>query len=514
MSQPNILWILTDQHAPDISGFAGDPVVRTQNLDTLAARSVQFENAVCSSPVCTASRMSMLTGKEPHHCSAWNNHWIIFPEHLTWPGHFADNGYRTCLVGKMHLGGRNQMAGFQYRPYGDLRHGVGHQPEPMKYFPGYPFVRSAGETEIPESLLQDVVVSREALAFVLEHNDKQPDIPWFLCASYTRPHYPLTAPGRYIRYYRDKVPAVEVPPDYIGRLDAYGQYLIGRQTPGNLTEEENLRGREAYYANVDFVDDCIGELLNGLERAGLLDNTIIIYTADHGEMAGKHGLWGKTIYYKESMRVPLLITGPGIASGHHVANHIISLMDLFPTTCALAGLSIPEGLDGIDMSKVLSQPDTEEEPRPYAPSAYYTYGVRVAGAVGADEDTPCVAWRAVRDRQWKYVDVEKGKPLLFDMINDPKEEKNISQEPEYSEVCKKMKQILFTGFSWEQIHKQLKADRERLPEFFSGQKPTTPNQYMLPDGRIFDAEAALYEARWLYFSPEHATGGIIPQQFG
>jgi len=161
MPRPNILWLLTDQHSPRISGFAGDSVVRTQNLDALAKRSVQFDSAVCASPVCTPSRISMLTGKEPHRCSGWNNHWPIFPEHLTWPGHFAENGYRTCLVGKMHLGGRNQMAGFQHRPYGDLRHGVGHQPEPMRFFPGYPFVRSAGATEIPESLLQDVVVSRE-----------------------------------------------------------------------------------------------------------------------------------------------------------------------------------------------------------------------------------------------------------------------------------------------------------------------------------------------------------------
>ena len=514
MSHPNILWILTDQHAPDISGFAGDAIVRTQNLDRLAEKSVRFENAVCSSPVCTSSRMSMLTGKEPHNCAAWNGHWVIFPEHLTWPQHFADNGYRTCLVGKMHLGGKNQMAGFQHRPYGDLRHGVSHQPEPMEYFPGYPFVRSAGATEIPESLLQDVVVSREAASFVLEHADREPDVPWFVCASYTRPHYPLTAPGRYIRHYRDKVPPVELPPDYRSRLDAYGQYLIGRETPGGLTDEENLRGREAYYANVDFVDDCIGELLASLEKAGALENTIIIYTADHGEMAGRHGLWGKTIYYDESMKVPLLISGPGIASGNHTVGQPVSLMDLYPTTCALAGLPVPEGLDGIDVSCLLTDPATEQSPREYAPSAYYTYGVRVTGALGGAEDLPCVAWRAIRSRQWKYVDMERGQPLLFDMVNDPHEENDLSEEPECRETCEQMRQVLFAGFSWEQVHTQLAADRERLPEFYSGQKPTTPNQYRLPDGRVFDAEADLYAARWQYISPEHATGGIIPQQFG
>ena len=170
-NQPNILLIMTDEHHRDVAGFAGDDIVQTENLDRLAARSVQFNNATCSNPVCTPSRMTMLTGLEAHRCAAWSNHWIIFPERTTWPEHFAAHGYRTALVGKMHFGGRDQMQGFQHRPYGDLRHGLGHQPEPLTMFPGYHQALSAGISEIPESLMQDVVVTRETLAFLLEHQD-------------------------------------------------------------------------------------------------------------------------------------------------------------------------------------------------------------------------------------------------------------------------------------------------------------------------------------------------------
>ena len=503
-NRPNILWIMTDEHNRDVAGFAGDPIVDTANLDRLAARSVRFDNASCTYPVSTPSRMSLMTGREAHRCAAWSNHWIIFPEHVTWPAHFAAHGYRTCLVGKMHFGGRDQMNGFQHRPYGDLRHALGHQPDPLHMYPGYANAESAGVTEVPESLIQDVVVTRETLAFLLEHQSREPNAPWFVCASYGRPHSPLTAPGRYIRRYRG-----QVPPAPVGRSSDLEPFA--RNFVPELTGEQAVRGREAYYACVDFVDDCMGELLDGLERAGLLDNTIIIYTADHGDMLGHHGLWGKQVYYEGSMGVPLLIAGPGIPAGGS-ARQPISLMDLFPTTCALAGLPIPPGLDGVDASQLVRDPASAAPPRPFAPSAAYRYGVRINYARTPD-DAPNAAWRCVRDERWKYVEVERGTSLLFDLEDDPLETTNLAADPAQAARCAQMREWLYQDFSWDGVHAQLEKDRSRLPEFLSGLPPGTPNQYMLPDGRVFDAEASLYEARWLHLPPT-LGGGIIPQQFG
>ena len=511
VERPNILLILTDQHTPRIAGFAGDTCVRTQHLDALAAQSVRFDTAVCPAPVCTPSRMSLMTGKECHRCAAWNNHWIIFPEHTTWPAHFAEHGYRTCLIGKMHFGGRDQMQGFAVRPYGDLRHGLGHQPDPIDLFPAYAGPSGAGVTEIPESLIQDVVVTRETLAFLLEHHDREPGTPWFCVAGHSRPHSPFTAPGRYIRRYRDAVAPPRVPTD--GCLHPFARNIGIGESGQAISAQQTQRAREAYYACVDFVDDCIGELLDGLDAHGLLDNTIVIYTSDHGEMAGEHGLWGKGVYFDPSVAVPLLMRGPGIAGGGRCVRHPISLMDLYPTTCTLAGLPIPAGLDGVDMSAVLAEPDASAAPRAYAPSAYYAYGVRVRGGVHAPQDQPNYAMRLVRDSDWKYVDIEGGTPLLFDMVNDPNETVNLADRPEHADRCKTMRRALFDGFDWQQIHTQLEADRSRLARHMSGQKPTTPNQYTLPDGRMFDAESDLYGARWLCLPPLPA-GGIIPQQLG
>ena len=511
-NRPNVLFLLTDQHSPRIAGFAGDEVVQTPHLDRLAAKSIQFDAAICASPICTPSRMCLLTGREAHRVSAWNNHWVIFPEHVTWPAHFSANGYRTCLVGKMHFGGRDQMQGFQHRPYGDLRHGLGHQPDPIDLFPVYAGPLGAGVTEIPESLLQDVVVTRETLAYLLEHNDREPDIPWFCCASYSRPHAPFTAPGRYIRRYRDRVPAIEIPEDFQDRLDPFSRRTFAGESGGEMTATQSLRAREAYYANVDFADDCIGELLNGLDAAGLLDNTIVIYSSDHGEMAGEHGLWGKVVPFDPSVCVPLLISGPGVREGHSRVRDPVSLMDLYPTTASLCGLPIPDGLDGVDLSSVLADP-VEKPAREYAPSSFFAYGVRVRGGVGAREDEPCNAMRLLRSRDWKYVEIEGGPPFLFDLVNDPDETINVADRPENNQRCRQMQEALFQGFGWDLVHEQLEKDRSRLGQYLSGHKPTTPNQYMLPDGRVFDAEGDLYAARWLHLPPSPG-GGIIPQQFG
>ena len=504
--KPNLLLIMTDEHNREVAGFAGDDIVDTRNLDGLAARSVRFGNAVCTYPVCTPSRMSLLTGLEAHNCAAWSNHWVLFPEHVTWPAHFAAHGYRTCLVGKMHFGGRDQMNGFQSRPYGDLRHGLGHQPDPLSMFPGYANAESAGVTEVPESLLQDVVVTRETLAHIREVSDEDPATPWFVCASYSRPHCPLTAPGRYIRRYRDKVPPPAVGKEAVNDLEAFGRRLAF-----DLSDEVTMRGREGYYACVDFVDDCIGELLDGLRRDGLLENTLIIYTSDHGDMLGLYGCWGKQLYHEPSAGVPLLIGGPGIPEGQST-DKVISLADLFPTTCALAGLPIPPGLDGVDLSALVRDPASGQSAREFVPSATYRYGVRI-NHNQTPEDLPSSAWRSVRDERWKYVEVEGGPRLLFDMETDPTEGANLAEQPARQERCARMKEWLYRGFSWEMVHQRLARDRERIREFYSGLPPSTPNQYMLPDGRVFDAERSLYDARWLSIVPG-STGGIIPQQFG
>lgn len=508
--RPNVLVIMTDQHDPAVTGYSGDEVVDTRHLDALAARSATFPNAMCTSPICSPSRASFMTGKDVHRTGVWGNHWVIFPENLTMPAHFADNGYVTALVGKMHFGGRDQMQGFQHRPYGDLRHGLGHQPEPLDFFPAYMAAKSAGVTEIPESLIQDVVVTRETLAFVLEHADRDPETPWFTVAGYGRPHPPLTAPGRYLRRYRDRVPPPE--PGDLGPdvLDPHSRRCYLRSRGDGLTEEDVTAAREAYYASIDFVDDCIGELLRGLDEAGALENTIVVYTADHGEMAGTHGIWNKTVFFDPSAGIPLLISVPGATDDGASVDAPISLMDLYPTLCGLAGIPVPEGLDGVDWSGTVR--GEAEPPRAWVPCTFVAYGDRV-GTGAQLRGTPGAAWRSVREKDWKYVEVRDDAPLLFDLANDPGELNNLAEDPAHAERCTRMRAQVFADFGWDESDRALAADDARVGAFHSGIQPTTPNQYQLPDGRIFDAEGALYGSRWLPIPPG-VTGGIIPQRFG
>ena len=519
--KPNVLLIMTDQHTPKVSGYNGDPLAKTEHIDKIAAGSVNFTNAITPSPVCTPARMCMLTGKEPYNCSAWQNHWILFPEHTTWPAHFADNGYSTALIGKMHFGGKDQMNGYQRRPYGDLRHGLGHQAEPLRFFPAYGGAQSAAVTEIPESLNSDIVTTREAISYLLEHRENHPDTPWFTTVSYARPHPPFTTPSRYMNRYKDKCSVPEGYYDAKEGMEPYARELIELGKYDELPEETVKKGQEGYYACVDFVDDCIGELMDALRREGMLEDTYVIYVADHGEMLGEHGLWAKAVYFENAIRIPMLVGGPGIKMAGGQLDDPISLIDLFPTVCGLTGLPQPEGIDGIDFSPRLLKPETSEPPREYTESMFFKYGTRIIGGnfrdyVGKDGDVkPGAAMRLLRDREWKYVEIEGAKPLLFHLPEDPGEERNLAGDPNQAERLKEMRAALEQKITWSDIHARLKRDKERAPRFYSGEKPTTPNQYMLPDGRVFDAEKELYEARWLSFDPDVSKGGgIIPQMFG
>lgn len=171
----------------------------------------------------------------------------------------------------------------------------------------------------------------------------------------------------------------------------------------------------------------------------------------------------------------------------------------------LAGLPIPSGLGGIDISGLVREPTAETSPSRFSPS----YGVRINHGQNP-EDSPSAAWRFVRDERWKYVDVADGATLLFDLENDPREESSLVDDPAQAERCREMREWLYRAFSWNEVHSRLAEDRARLPQFLSGQPPGTPNQNRLSDGRVFDAEKSLYDARWIRI----CTGGIIPQPFG
>jgi len=306
-----------------------------------------------------------------------------------------------------------------------------------------------------------VVITRETSSFLLEHNSKEPDVPWFVCASYTRPHSPYTSPGRYFNKYKNKVPVPKAPTHYRDSLEPYARQNLDIFNNEEITQEQTQRAVEGYYACVDFVDDCIGELLDCLEKQGLLENTIVIYTSDHGDMIGQHGLWGKAVYYEDAISAPLLIRTPG-ENKHKKIKEPVSLMDIFPTCCDLAGLPIPKKLDGISFADILNDPDNLRHPREYVTSAYYKYAIKVRHLkTKYSEGQPCQAMRLCRQKDWKYVEIEGGEPLLFDMANDPQENINLATKPDYKDKCLEMREQIFAELTWDQVH-EIALSRQKV----------------------------------------------------
>jgi choline-sulfatase len=504
-SQKNILIIFSDQHNAQVAGYAGDKLINTPNLDGLAAKSMRFKNTFCQSPVCTPSRMSFLTGKNIWNCSAWNNHWPLFPEHRTMAEYFREAGYATCLVGKMHFGGIDQYHGFQYRPYGDLLHGLGHQPDPIDMFPNSGGVAHAGPSQIPESMQQETIVSIEAAAWIREHMAANHDQPWLMCASYAKPHAPLVCPRRYFEKYLGKVRAIGLEDEDEAARLSYPSAQRKNYGLEEISPEQTQRARAAYWGAVEFLDDCIGLLLQQLERAGALENTLILYLSDHGDLIGNHGLWWKANYYEEALRVPFLLSGPEIPQGES-CRQLVALTDIFPTLCGMNGLQPPENIDGVDITPAIRNGIAV---RDHVISEYYGMGsLTQAYRSGSRGDS----MRLIRTERFKYVNIHGQDDLFFDLDKDPREFHNAINEPGYAAYVKDLSARLNRNFSWDAVKARISADRERAVKFRSGKRPGMPNQYQLADGRVFDAEESLYRARWLQCET-YGMSGIIPQMF-
>ncbi len=492
--QPNILFIHSDEHSfrymssrPHERG--GEPC-RTPTLDGLIDRGTHFDAAYCQMPLCTPSRISMLTGRHSHRCGAWGNASVLPPELPTIGSHFRQNGYATATIGKMHLGGSLQTAGFGDRPYGDFGGPCAHQPDPLSADGD---LRSrtldAGISDVPEAMIQENVVARTALAWAREQRHSDPDQPWLLYTSFSRPHFPLTAPKRFFdRYYPEGV----TPPRVTRSGDSADHPMTLGAIEGFKTEdiesEEGRRARAAYFAAVDFLDEILGDFLAVMERDGLLDNTVIVYTSDHGELAGEHGLWWKNTWHESASRVPLIISLPDHRSDRLDAGEIadpVSLADLFPTLCGLSGIAPPEGLDGIDLTDAVNgRPCQSLTARP----GVITESLSPRWGEGTE-------FRMLRTRTHKYVAFRGCDDLCFDLDQDPDEQIDLLGS---GEEMAELKNYLLDGFSFDEATEaRLRETEDRKSKYPPRFTPKTPNQIVLGDGRLVEADASLYHSEVL-----------------
>lgn len=491
-TQPNILFLLSDEHSFRCMGHvpeeAGGEPVDTPTFDRLASQGTVFTDAYCLMPLCTPSRMCMLTGREARTCGAWDNGAILDPDLPTIPKVFAAAGYTTCLVGKMHFGGNLQFHGFQHRPYGDLTGRTGHQWEPLTLLQDSmeSRTRDAGVTAIPESKLQDEVVATETVAFLREHQHAHPDKPWFLCASFSRPHFPLTAPRRHIeRYWPNRVTEPRVP----AAGDAYDHPMSIGMREGfkvdRVDHDEMMRARAAYFGCVSYLDEVIGDLLLRLEATGLLENTIIVYTTDHGEMAGEHGTWWKNGWYEACTRVPLIISTP---EQRQLGGHVQTIATptshntLFPTFCGLTGVRPPEGLTGSDLSAAIHGQST------IAPQPVYCDSLIPRWGEGTE-------FRMIRWGQYKYVRFRNCEPLFFDLQADPGEQHNlISNATDDAKVALDyLTTLSMASIDFDATAQERKESNARLQaQYAFPGEPGLGNHYLMSSGQVVEADDTLY----------------------
>ena len=460
--RPNVLFIMADQLTPLALGCYGNPTVRTPAIDGLADRGVTFVNNYCNCPICAPSRASMCSGRLAARLRNFDNG-TAFPANIpTFMHHLRVGEYEVVASGKLHFVGPDQLHGFERRLTTDI------YPSAFKWTKNWSapikpalgmvgHLKEAGPAPWTRQLQYDEEVHFRALEQIRIYGEEtrrgRRQRPFFLCASYTHPHDPPIITPQWWDLYRDvEIDMPRTPPDPTAPLPAADRWLIEYLGLDRieLTEEDVRRSRLGYYAMTSYFDAKVGGLLAELEEQGLLENTIVIVTSDHGDMVGEHGLWFKRSYYEWSARVPLIVSWPGRYPEGRRVEQTTSLVDLFPTLLDMLDLPrVPwEDVDGRSAARLLVKDDPA-----WKDEAIVDF--TSAGAIHP--------WRAVRQGRYKYVAVHTGDPLLFDLEADPGEWTNLAGRPELAQVEARLSRRATAGWEPEAIEAaEYKAQQERL----------------------------------------------------
>lgn len=449
----NVLLICVDDLKPNIGAY-GDALAITPNLDRLASKAVLFENAYCNQAVCAPSRNSLLTSLRPQTLGIYDlgtNFRQSRPDAVSLPQYFKNQGYRTEAMGKIfHVGHGNHEdpASWSIPHYSAKSIGYALDENKAPTREGAMFENKRPENlprgaayekaDVPDDAYGDGKIADEAVKR-LKAAGSQPDKPFFMAVGFLKPHLPFCAPAKYWEMHdrkKFKLSTVEHAPE--------GSPKFAPTNSGELRNYKNMPEKGAiddetartlihgYYAATSYMDAQLGRVLNALEESGLADNTIVVLWGDHGWHLGDHGMWCKHTNYEQAARIPLMVRLPGDAEGRRT-KAFIETVDLYPTIAELAGLPVPQNLDGRSQAAVVKSPGTEVRK-----SIIHVYP-RGAGLMG----------RAIRTDRYRLVEWKKlGEPTesavyeLYDYQTDALETKNLAQER--PDVLAEMKAILAT----------------------------------------------------------------------
>jgi choline-sulfatase len=420
---PNILLIMSDEHDPAVTGCYGDKIVQTPHLDRLASQGVTFDAAYCNSPLCVPSRLSFIAGKYVSRVSAWGNPtWLPSADYPTLASVLSGAGYDCLLGGKMHFDatrryGFTELFPSRYNREHKTGKGNRRDADSTKHAAAAWQNRAKDFRVGDESPILQADPEVTACCGEFLRNRQPTDKPFFLTAGYIAPHFPLVVPEAYARRYRGKVPMPKIPDGFLDSLPTnYKQLRYGF---GNTiaTPEETLRGRELYWGLVNWFDDQVGRLLAALDDSQVADNTIVIYTSDHGENKGDHGLWWKNCMYEQAARVPLIVRWPKRWTGGQRRSGVCSLLDVAQTIARIAGTLTPADWDGDSLLPYLDDPKAPW--KDCAVSEYYGHNIASGFAM-------------LRQGPWKYVyhtrmdETHGPERELYNLQEDPDEFHNLA----------------------------------------------------------------------------------------
>ena len=444
MSYPNILFLMSDEHRYDVLGYAGNDVVRTPRLDALAESGTIFTHAYTPSPICIPGRQAIMSGQLPRTCGVEKFGQDLTPGYMTYARRFGQYSYHTVAAGKLHHTGQDQMQGWNQRLGSEMRVADyqiegRHEPSFAPFATSFPRTTWSGmfrrtkwsDTKLvlragvgwPSSHAADAYALQGALNFIRDHftdpfSDRaRPERPVLLKVSFNQPHYPYLTTQERFAY-------------YLNRVEPYGDepvfdhpFLSQRQLRQevDVTERDLRRATAAYYGMVETVDEFYGQVLDALTAAGQdLDDWIILFTSDHGEMLGEHGIWEKQKFFEGSVRVPLFIRWPKGFGGGRTVNKNVNLCDLFATLCELAGIPAPAGLDSRSLVSLC-----EGESGSWHNESISQFGGRNL---------------MIKQDALKYQYYGEDWPeVLFDLDRDPSERVNLIEDSKYQSELRRFR---------------------------------------------------------------------------
>lgn len=432
----NVLFIASDDLNNRLGAY-GHPLVQTPNLDRLSRMGVRFDRAYNQYPLCSPSRVSLLTGLRPDTTGVYDLQTLFrnnIPTVTTLPEFFKEHGYFSARVGKI----------FHYGVPGQI--GTNGQDDPQSW---HAVVNPAGRDKKEEHLLTnytpdrglgsslsflaaegadeeqtDGLVASETIRLLKENRDK----PFFIAAGFYRPHCPYIAPKKYFDLYPlEKITLPVEPPEHIRNIPKPA--LFTDPLYWGLNETQRKEVIQAYYAAVTFMDAQLGRVLDAVEELGISDNTIIVFWSDHGYLLSEHGQWKKQSLFEEAARVPLLIAAPGAKGNGKVCERTVELVDLYPTVASLCGLQPPRYIDGADLTPLLRNPKDRWN-RP----AYTQVLRRQQNIMG----------RSVRTERWRYTEWNAGAEgaELYDHRKDPFEYRNLANDPAFARTRAELSALL------------------------------------------------------------------------